>query len=71
MNKRGAVHRQSARCPTPTSPRIFELFSRVDWFRHVAGKEDVVYPVKLNQIQRKVLRLLRIPRKVYELNRSR
>lgn len=53
-------------CKAPTSPRIFELFNRVDWYRHVGRKEKALYPVRLTDLQLEVLRLLGVPKTSYE-----
>ena len=53
-------------CRAPTSPRIFDLFDRVEWYRHVGRKEEAFYPVRLTELQVDVLRLLRVPKTLYE-----
>ena len=60
------IYPEERECRAPTSPRVFELFSQVDWFQHVSGDDAIVYPVELTSLQREVLRLLGVPRKVYE-----
>ena len=60
------IYPEERECRTPTSPRIFELFSQVDWYKHASQQEEAVFPVKLSEIQRQVLQLLGVSRKAYE-----
>ncbi len=62
------IYPEERECRAPTSPRVFELFRQVDWFRTMAGVEETLYPVKLSELQREVLRLLRIPRSAYAIS---
>ena len=57
-------------CKAPTTPRILELFDRVEWFRHVGRKEAALYPVQLTELQVDVLRLLGVPKTLYELGQT-
>jgi len=59
------IYPEERECRAPTSPRIFELFNNVDWFRHVGTNEEIVYPVRLLPIQEQVLKLLGVPKTVY------
>jgi len=60
------IYPEERECQAPTSPRIFELFAQVDWFRHVAGEASAVFPVTLSGLQEQVLKLLGVPRASYE-----
>jgi len=64
------IYPEERECRAPTSPRIFELFAGLDWFRHITGGEEALYPVELTDLQREVLRLLDISRKVYDATAS-
>ena len=61
------IYPEERECRAPTSPRIFELFGQVDWFRTVAGGAEVLYPIELSELQREVLRLLRVPQSAYAI----
>ena len=43
---------------TPTTARILEIFSDVCWYEFERGKETVVFPIRLSQLQKQLLRLL-------------
>jgi transposase len=60
------IYPEERECQAPTSPRIFELFAQVDWFRHVEGDASAVFPVTLSGLQEQVLKLLGVPRASYE-----
>jgi transposase len=60
------IYPEERECQAPTSPRIFELFGQVDWFRHLAGDASAVFPVSLSDLQEQVLRLLGVPRTAYD-----
>jgi transposase len=60
------IYPEERECRSPTAPRIFELFSQVDWYKHVGQDEEVLYPVRLSATQRQVLQLLGVPRQQYE-----
>ena len=61
------IYPEERECKAPTSPRIFELFDRADWFRHVGRRETATYPVSLTALQLQVLRLLGVPKKHYQM----
>ena len=60
------IYPEERECQAPTSPRIFELFAQVDWFRQVAADASAVFPVTLSDLQVQVLKLLGVPRSAYE-----
>ena len=60
------IYPEALRCKAPTTPRIIDFFSQVEWFRHVAKEQEAVFPVRLSGLQAQILRLLGIPRKAYE-----
>ena len=60
------IYPEERECKAPTSPRVFELFAQVDWFRHIGREEQTTYSVNLSDLQREILRLLRVPRKLFE-----
>ncbi len=43
---------------TPTTARLFEMFSDVCWYESNHGGEPVVFPIKLSPLQAQLLRLL-------------
>ena len=51
---------------TPTTPRVFEMFSGVCWYEFERGGETVAFPVKLTSLQKKLLRLLGMDKAAYE-----
>lgn len=53
-------------CRAPTSPRIFDRFSNVDWYRQTGINGETVFPVELNDVQQQVLKLLGLPQSLYE-----
>lgn len=60
------IYPEARRCKAPTTPRILDFFSQLEWFRHVAKDQQTVFPVRLSDLQAQILRLLGIPRKDYE-----
>ena len=60
------LYPEERRCNAPTSPRIFDRFSNVDWYRQTGAHGEAVFPVKLNDVQRQVLALLGLPKSLYE-----
>lgn len=61
------VYPEARECRAPTSPRLFDLFNHVEWFRTIAGETEVSYPVELSDMQREVLRLLGVPKNGYAI----
>ena len=59
------IYPEERQCRAPTSPRLFELFGQVDWFRTYAGDHEAIFPANLSPLQLEVLRLLRVPKKLY------
>lgn len=45
---------------TPTTARLLEIFSDVSWYEFERGGETVTFPIRLSQLQKKLLRLLEI-----------
>lgn len=62
------IYPEERECKAPTGPRIFELFARADWFRHVGRKETATYPINLTELQLQVLRLLGVPKTHYQMS---
>jgi len=60
------IYPEERDCKAPTTPRLLDLFSQVDWFRHIGKDGSTVFPVRLSAIQAQILNLLGIPRTVYE-----
>ena len=60
------IYPEERECKAPTSPRIFGTFSQVDWYKHIASDGEAAFPVKLTDTQAEILRLLGLPRKLYE-----
>jgi transposase len=60
------IYPEQRECKAPTTPRIVDFFSRVEWFRHIAEQGSAVFPVRLSPMQAEILRLLGVPRKSYE-----
>ena len=60
------LYPEERRRNAPTSPRIFDRFSNVDWYRQTSASGDVVFPVNLTDVQRQVLALLGLPKSLYE-----
>ena len=70
MNKQGIeflpIYPEQRECRAPTTPRIIDFFSQVEWFRHIAKEDSAVFPVRLSAMQNQILRLLGVPRKTYD-----
>jgi transposase len=70
MSKQGIkalpIYPEQRECSAPTAPRIIDFFNGVEWFRHVGPDDSAVFPVRLSKMQEQVLRLLGVPKKVYE-----
>jgi transposase len=60
------IYPEERECKAPTSPRVFGTFSQVDWYRQIADDGVAAFPVKLTDMQAEILRLLGLPRKLYE-----
>jgi transposase len=60
------LYPEERRCNAPTSPRIFDRFTGVDWYRQTGANAEVVFPVKLSEVQQQVLTLLGLPKSLYE-----
>lgn len=60
------IYPEERECRAPTSPRIFDRFSSVHWYRHRSQEAEAVFPVELNEIQKQILTLLGLPRSLYE-----
>ena len=43
---------------TPTTARIFEMFSGLSWYVFDRGDETVTFPLKLTSLQKQLLQLL-------------
>lgn len=50
---------------TPTTPRILEAFASVAWHEFRRGEERICFPLQLNTLQKKLLRLLAAPTSMY------
>ena len=50
---------------TPTTARLLEMFSDVSWYQFQRGGEAVTFPIKLSQLQKQLLRLLRMDPSAY------
>jgi transposase len=50
---------------TPTCPRILEAFRGVSWHEFRRGEEVIRFPIKLNALQRLLLKLLEVPVEIY------
>jgi len=50
----------------PTTARILEAFSGVGWYEFQRGPETVTFPIKLDSLQRELLKLLGINRSAYQ-----
>jgi len=50
---------------TPTTARLLEMFSDVSWYQFQRGGEAVTFPLKLSQLQKQLLRLLRMDPSAY------
>ena len=50
---------------TPTTARLLEMFSDFSWYQFQRGGEAVTFPIKLSQIQKQLLRLLRMDPSAY------
>jgi transposase len=60
------IYPEHRECRAPTTPRIVDFFSSVEWFRHIGKEGSAVFPVRLSAMQAEILRLLGVPRKTYE-----
>jgi len=60
------IYPEERECRAPTTPRLLDFFSQVEWFRHVGKDGSTVFPVRLSATQAKILSLLGVPRKAYE-----
>jgi transposase len=60
------IYQEERECRAPTTPRLLDFFSQVEWFRHVGKDGSTVFPVRLSATQAKILSLLGVPRKAYE-----
>ena len=60
------IYPEQRECRAPTTPRIVDFFSRVEWFRHIGNESSAVFPVRLSAMQAEILNLLGVPRKTYE-----
>ena len=60
------IYPEERLCKAPTTPRILDCFASVEWFRHVNKGESTVFPVRLSPLQNEILRLLRVPKRIYE-----
>ena len=60
------IYPEERECRAPTTPRLLDFFSQVEWFRHVGKEGSTVFPVRLSTIQDQILSLLGVPRKAYE-----
>lgn len=50
---------------TPTCPRILEAFRAVSWHEFRRGEEILRFPIKLNPLQKQLLKLLDVPEEFY------
>lgn len=60
------IYPEERECRAPTTPRLLDYFSQVEWFRHVSRDGASVFPVQLSSIQAQILDLLGVPRKAYQ-----
>ncbi len=60
------IYPEERECRAPTTPRLLDIFSQLDWFRHVGKEGSTVFPVRLSSIHIQILSLLGVPRKLYE-----
>lgn len=70
MEKQGIdflpIYPEQRECKAPTTPRIIDFFSQVEWFRHIAKEDTAIFPVRLSELQQQILSLLGVPRRLYE-----
>lgn len=50
---------------TPTCPRALEAFTALTWYEFEQGDQHVCFALKLDKLQRDLLRLLEVPKEVY------
>src|SRR6266545_1202011 len=60
------IYPEQRECRAPTTPRLLDFFSQVEWFRHVGKEGSTVFPVRLSTMQVQILSLLGVPRNAYE-----
>jgi len=60
------IYPEERECRAPTTPRLLDFFSQVEWFRHIGKEGSTVFPVRLSAMQAQILNLLGVPRKAYE-----
>lgn len=60
------IYPEERECKAPTSPRIFDTFSNVDWYKETGAGGEAIFPVELTKTQADVLKLLGLPRQLYE-----
>lgn len=60
------IYPEERECRAPTTPRLLDFFSQVEWFRHVGKEGSTVFPVRLSALQAQILSLLGVPQKAYE-----
>ncbi len=60
------IYPEERECRAPTTPRLLDFFSQVEWFRHVGKEGSTVFPVRLSTMQVQILSLLGVPRNAYE-----
>jgi transposase len=60
------IYPEERECRAPTTPRLLDFFSQVEWFRHIGKEGSTVFPVRLSAMQAQILNLLGVPQKAYE-----
>ena len=60
------IYPEERECRAPTTPRLLDFFSQVEWFRHIGKEGSTVFPVRLSAMQAQILNFLGVPRKAYE-----
>lgn len=60
------IYPEERECRAPTTPRLLDFFSQVEWYRHIGKEGSTVFPVRLSAMQAQILNLVGVPRKAYE-----
>lgn len=60
------IYPEDKPCPTPTMYDIVRLFKGVERFEVIQSEQVNIFPAQLNDIQKKVLDLLEVPKSLYQ-----
>ena len=60
------IYPENRPCTSPTIYDIVRLFRDVERYEVIAGEERMIFPAKLTQTQKELLRLLEVPVAVYQ-----